>query len=186
MDAVEVHQGYMPGAIGRIIELHGTYYQAHWRFGGFFEAKVAVELAEFIRRYDAQRDGFWTVAVDKRVEGSITIDGLHATYEGAHLRWFIMSDVLRGKGMGSRLMHAAVDFCHSHSYPGSTSGPLRGCTRLGIYTNRWGLLLSNSTAAPSGGRRSLSSDSNCPSPSAPNKAVAPTGHSVGFVLCGCL
>ena len=117
MDAVEIHQGYILGAIGRVIELHGTYYQAHWRFGAFFEAKVASELAEFIRRYDAQRDGFWTAAVDGRVEGSIAIDGVHAAYEGAHLRWFIMSDALRGKGIGRRLMHAAVDFCRSRSYP---------------------------------------------------------------------
>ena len=30
------------------------------RVGAFFEAKVASELAEFMQRYDEQRDGFWT------------------------------------------------------------------------------------------------------------------------------
>jgi GNAT superfamily N-acetyltransferase len=117
MDDVEIHKGHVPGAIGRVVELHGTYYHAHWKFGPFFEAKVAGELAEFIGRYDAQRDGFWTAAIDGRVEGALTIDGVHAAHEGAHLRWFIMSNALRGKGVGNRLIRAAVDFCRSNRYP---------------------------------------------------------------------
>ena len=116
MADVEIHKGYIPGAIGRVIELHGTYYHACWKFGAFFEAKVAGELADFIGRYDVQRDGFWTAAVDGRVEGSLTIDGAHAGQEGAHLRWFIMSSALRGKGVGNRLMRAAMDFCRSNRY----------------------------------------------------------------------
>ncbi len=117
MDEVEILRGYSAGAIGRIVELHGAYYHAHWGFGAFFEAKVARELAEFFGRYDARRDGFWTASVSGRVEGSITIDGLHAHAEGAHLRWFIVSDALRGKGAGKRLIHAAIDFCRSNGYP---------------------------------------------------------------------
>jgi hypothetical protein len=57
MNEIEIHKGYVPGAIGRVVELHGTYYHAHWEFGGFFEAKVAGGLAEFMNRYDDQRDG---------------------------------------------------------------------------------------------------------------------------------
>ncbi len=116
MDDVEIRKGHVPGVIGRVIELHGTYYHAHSGFGPFFEAKVASELAEFITRYDEQRDGFWTAWTCDRVEGSITIDGIHAEDEGAHLRWFIISDTLRGKGVGNRLMSAAVDFCRGKGY----------------------------------------------------------------------
>ena len=36
-----IHKGYVPGAIGKVVELHGTYYAQHWGFGLFFEAKVA-------------------------------------------------------------------------------------------------------------------------------------------------
>jgi GNAT superfamily N-acetyltransferase len=116
MDEVEIRKGYVPGAIGRVVELHGTYYHARAGFGSFFEAKVASELAEFIGRYDEGRDGFWTAWAGGRIEGSITIDGIHAAHEGAHLRWFIMSDALRGKGAGTRLMATAVDFCRSNGY----------------------------------------------------------------------
>jgi len=117
MDSVEIREGWLPGALGRIVELHGAYYAAHWGFGAFFEAKVARELAEFMSRYDADRDRFWTAVVDGRVEGSITIDGVDAVREGAHLRWFIVSDALRGSGVGHRLMDAAVGFCRKQRYP---------------------------------------------------------------------
>ena len=116
MGDVDILSGYFPGAIGRVVELHGAYYHTHWRFGAFFEAKVARELAEFFGRYDPRRDGFWTASVSGRVEGSITIDGAHAGDDGAHLRWFIMSDALRGKGVGNRLIRRALDFCRSNEY----------------------------------------------------------------------
>lgn len=116
MPDIEIARGYVPGAIGRVVELHGTYYHQQWGFGPFFEAKVATELAEFLGRYDESRDGFWITSLEGRVEGSITIDGLHAENEGAHLRWFIMSDVLRGRGVGNRLITSAIDFCRSKDY----------------------------------------------------------------------
>ena len=116
MTDVEILKGYIPGSIGRVAELHGTYYQQHWSFSLFFEAKVATELAEFLGRYDPQRDGFWIAVLGGRIEGSITIDGLHAEDEGAHLRWFIMSDALRGKGIGNQLMGTAIGFCRDKRY----------------------------------------------------------------------
>ncbi len=97
-------------------ELHGTYYQQHWNFGLFFEAKVARELAQFLQRYDAERDGFWTAEKQACIEGSITIDALHADTQGAHLRWFIMSDALRGGGIGNQLIDAAVDHCRTNGF----------------------------------------------------------------------
>jgi len=116
MSNVEIARGYIHGCIGRIAELHGTYYHDHWGFGLFFEAKVATELSKFLSRYNEKRDGFWTASLEDRVEGSITIDGIHAESEGAHLRWFIISSKLRGHGVGNTLMEKAVDFCKRSNY----------------------------------------------------------------------
>jgi RimJ/RimL family protein N-acetyltransferase len=116
MSDIEIVRGYIPGSIGRVAELHGTYYHKHWGFGPFFEAKVATELSAFIGRYNDSRDGFWTVSLDGRVEGSITIDGIHAEEKGAHLRWFIVSDAAGGRGVGNRLIHTAIDFCRIKGY----------------------------------------------------------------------
>ena len=108
--------GYVPGSIGRISALHGTYYHDHWGFGLYFEAKVATELSAFLQRYDERRDGIWLAIVKGRIEGSIIIDGIHAEARGAHLRWFIVSDSLRGKGVGRRLIDRAIGFCRGKNY----------------------------------------------------------------------
>lgn len=115
MSAITV-AGYVPGAIGRVAELHAAYYSKAWDFGLYFEAKVATELSEFLRRFDPGRDGFWTANRGGCVEGSIAIDGTRGDTEGAHLRWFILSDALRGQGLGNRLMREAVSFCREREY----------------------------------------------------------------------
>jgi GNAT superfamily N-acetyltransferase len=107
----EIRRGYQPGAIGRIVELHGTYYAAHWGFGAFFEARMARELGEFVDRFDPQRDGLWTAVVAGRIAGSIAIDGTRAGDSEALLRWFILDTGLRGRGTGRRLLDEAVGFC---------------------------------------------------------------------------
>jgi len=108
--------GYVPGAIGRVVQLHAAYYAKAWDFGLYFEAKVATELSEFLRRLDPARDGFWTAILDGHVEGSIAIDGASGETEGAHLRWFILSEALRAQGIGNRLMQEAVDFCRQRGH----------------------------------------------------------------------
>lgn len=116
MDQLKIRNGYVPGTIGRIAELHASYYARHWDFGLFFESKVATGLAEFVQRFDPDADGLWTAALGDRIEGSIAIDGVHADGEGAHLRWFIVSEKLQGHNVGSRLMDTALNFCSNKNY----------------------------------------------------------------------
>ena len=116
MGTIRIAQGYIPGSLGRVVHLHGAYYHEHWGFGLFFEAKVAAELSDFLKRYDESRDGLWLALADGSIEGSIIIDGIHAKNEGAHLRWFIVSDALRGKGAGRQLIKSAMDFCKRKGY----------------------------------------------------------------------
>lgn len=113
-ESISIEEGYTPGCIGRIVELHGTYYAEHQGFGSFFEAKVARELGEFCSRYVQGRDGLWIARRGGSIEGSIAIDGSDASC--ARLRWFIVSDELRGTGVGTRLIRAALDLCRSRGY----------------------------------------------------------------------
>ena len=112
-------QGYLPGVIGRVTELHARYYAENWQFGIYFETQIAAAMAEFMGRYDLNRDGIWSVIQNNRIEGAITIDGLdgHEPDQGAHLRWFIISDALRGQGFGNRLLDTAIQFCQDRDYP---------------------------------------------------------------------
>lgn len=113
---IHLHSGYLPGTIGRITELHASFYAEHSGFGIEFEAKVASELAGFCSRMDPGRDGVWLVVASGEILGSIVIDGANAEDKGAHLRWFIVSDKLRGSGVGKELLDAALDFCSKRRY----------------------------------------------------------------------
>lgn len=103
--------GYAPGVIGRVAELHAAYYAHEWSFGHYFEGKVATELSGFINNYDGSRDCIWSIILENAIEGSITIDGSSAKENVAHLRWFIISEKLRGKGAGNFLLKQALSFC---------------------------------------------------------------------------
>jgi GNAT superfamily N-acetyltransferase len=112
-----VKDGYVPGVIGRVVQLHALYYFKNWGFGSFFEAKVASEMAAFVTRYDHTRDGLWAATVGDEIEGALVIDGMEAEEKGAHLRWFIVSDKLRGKGAGKALVDTAMQFCRKKKHP---------------------------------------------------------------------
>jgi len=57
-----IHQGYVPGAIGRIAELHARFYSEMAGFGVAFESGVARELGGFCERLEADRDHFTLTA----------------------------------------------------------------------------------------------------------------------------
>jgi len=110
-----ISEGYAAGCIGRIAQLHASHYSASGGFGVAFEAKVAKELAEFCLSYVPGRDGLW-LAHGIEIEGSIAIDGSRAAEDGAHLRWFITSDTLRGRGIGKALLNRALEFSDCCGY----------------------------------------------------------------------
>jgi GNAT superfamily N-acetyltransferase len=108
--------GYVPGAIGRITELHATYYHEHWDFDLYFESKVATELSDLLCRFDPTRDGFWVAMKNGRIIGSVAIDGKEAKITGARLRWFIVDPEFQGQGLGHLLLHKAIDFCKKANF----------------------------------------------------------------------
>jgi GNAT superfamily N-acetyltransferase len=108
--------GCAPGCIGRVVELHALTSHTIAGFGVSFEAKVVRELARFCEDLCDGRDGLWLVRVDGRIEGSVAIDGSHAARDGAHLRWFVVSPALRGRGVGATLLAQALRFCNAHGH----------------------------------------------------------------------
>jgi len=141
MKNVEIHKGYIPGAIGKIVELHGTYYAQHWGFGLFFEAKVATGLSDFLSRYDESHDGFWVAVDGQRVVGSITIDGIEAATKGAHLRWFILDPEYQGKGVGNQLMGEAMRFCEEKNFQRVHLSTFAGLNSARYLYEKWGFQL---------------------------------------------
>lgn len=107
---------FVPGAIGTIVQLHGSYYATHWGFGTFFEAKVARELADFADRM-TERDLVLFGLDDQGVAASLVLDlnDPLSLDRGAHLRWFMCDARCRGTGIGRDLLARAVTHADTHS-----------------------------------------------------------------------
>jgi GNAT superfamily N-acetyltransferase len=114
--ACDIHQGYRPGLIGRITEMHALYYARAAGFGLPFEVVVSGGLTEFAGRLDRPMNALWSAVAGDRVLGSIAIDGEDLGGGLAHLRWFIVDDALRGNGAGKRLLRAALDFVDARGF----------------------------------------------------------------------
>lgn len=118
--AIELQQGYQPGVVGRVAEMHARFYSRTVGFGQFFESLVATGMAEFVSRLDSPRNGLWVAVQEERIVGSVAIDGGDAGHDNAHaiahLRWFIVDDGLRGAGVGRTLLTAALAYCDSQQF----------------------------------------------------------------------
>ncbi len=113
-------RGWRPGLLGDVVALQARYYGETWRFGTFFEAKLAREMADFAARYDPRQDLILSAVDGARTLGSITIDGSDpARTDGyLHLRWFILDERARGRGLGRALMEESLAFARSLDRPG--------------------------------------------------------------------
>lgn len=117
MTGVEIREGYVPGLVGRLTELHATYYGSRWTLGRRFEADIADGIAEFTGRYDPARDGLWTVVdATGTIRGGIIIDSRHVPERGAQLRYFILDPELQGNGYGRALLEEAMRFCRRRGF----------------------------------------------------------------------
>ena len=113
---VDIHEGFLPGAIGRIAEMHGRYYARDWNMSSFFEARVASGIAEFSQRLDRPMNRLWLAVQAGEIVGALAIDGEDLGEGKAHLRWVIVDDSVRGSGTGRRLLARAIDFCDAYRF----------------------------------------------------------------------
>lgn len=123
---IEIRQGYLPGAIGRIVDMHARFYSRTAGFGAFFESLVATDLGEFTSRLEPEGNGLWTAWQAGQIVGSVAIDGEDLGGGLAHLRWFIVDDGLRGAGIGRRLLDEALAFCDRREFSATQLWTFRG------------------------------------------------------------
>jgi len=114
--AHDIVEGYQTGMIGDIAAMHGRTHGHIVGMGPTFESVVAKAMAEFMPRIDKAVNNSWSVVEQNEVIGSISIDGEDLGGNIAHLRWFILSERLRGKGLGKVLLAKALDHCDGHGF----------------------------------------------------------------------
>lgn len=124
--ALQIVQGYQPGAIGRITEMHARFYNRSVGFGAYFEGLVAGGLAEFSARLERPYNGLWLALHAGRIAGSVVVDGEDLGANTAHLRWFIVDDGLRGLGAGRQLLADAMAFCDRQAFAETHLWTFRG------------------------------------------------------------
>ncbi|BAY49357.1 GCN5-related N-acetyltransferase [Scytonema sp. HK-05] len=113
-------EGYQPGCIGRITELHGLYYSQCWGVGADWEIIVAREFCDFCEQYNTEHDLLVTAIADNRLIGSVAIVGDAGSSDhtdGARLRWFIVDPAYQGRGIGKTLLKQAIDFSRRKAFP---------------------------------------------------------------------
>ena len=131
--SVDIVSGYQSGCIGRVTSLHALYYAKAARFGIKFESVVATGLADFCARLEKSSNQIWLAMEGDEIVGCIAIDGEDLGPGIAHLRWFIVSDRMQGRGAGRRLLETALAFADRGRnslvdvrWPESRETPLRG------------------------------------------------------------
>ncbi|MDC0667089.1 GNAT family N-acetyltransferase [Nannocystis radixulma] len=103
--------GVVAGLFGRIIGAsHGTDWQV--------DVMIAEGQAEFLRRFDPARDRVWVAMIAGVPHGALTIDGPRpeAGRDAARLRFFILDEATRGRGLGREMVARAMAFCRDHGY----------------------------------------------------------------------
>jgi GNAT superfamily N-acetyltransferase len=103
-------EGYTPGIIGRITELHGVFYAREWGVGAEFEIQMAREISDFVEGYDPNRDLLLSAWVNGEGAGSIAILRPETGGEEARLRWFFLDPRFQGQGIGRQLLVRALQF----------------------------------------------------------------------------
>jgi DNA-binding MarR family transcriptional regulator/GNAT superfamily N-acetyltransferase len=115
-----IETGYTPAIIARSVEMLHLYMNRHFDFGASFESRIAGDLAEFMTRIDSPDNASWRAQHGDNIVGVISIDGedlvAHMGKGCAHLRWFVVSDSMRGSGIGNALLSQALEFCDQRGF----------------------------------------------------------------------
>ena len=113
---IEIHEGYEPGLVGRVAELHGRYYAAAWGSGAPFEILVSREFCDFIEGYDPENDLVLSAHLGGAIIGSIAILGRNPSPDGVRLRFFIVDPACHGRGAGKALLDQSLDWCRRRGF----------------------------------------------------------------------
>jgi len=119
-DEISVRTTLRSGDLGRIIGLHGEAYEPLGGYGLRFEAFVGRTIAEFILDNDA-RGQIWLAERNNLLVGCAAI--VLRCSDRAQLRWVVVDPLVRGKGLGKKLLESSLEYCRE-----------RGCASVFLET----------------------------------------------------
>ena len=113
---------HRPGDIGWVVTRHAALYADEHAFDTSFEALVAGIAADFIERFDAQREACWIAERNSANVGSVFLvqardETTRQAIEGvAQLRLLLVEPAARGLGLGVRLVDECQRFARRAGY----------------------------------------------------------------------
>ncbi|MFE5587939.1 GNAT family N-acetyltransferase [Kitasatospora sp. NPDC056531] len=117
-----VREADRPGDLGAVAALHGVLYAREYGMDATMEAYVAAGMAELVlarvREGDAAPGRLWVAELDGRVVGATGLVRAQERPGWGQLRWVILDPDVRGRGLGRRLLGAALAEARARSYEG--------------------------------------------------------------------
>jgi ribosomal protein S18 acetylase RimI-like enzyme len=109
---------YPAGLIGTVSALFGRTIAASHGVDWTLDAMIAEEQSKFFRQFDPDRDRVWVAMENNSPRGALTIEGPRPENgrDAARLRFFILDDAVRGKGLGRSMMDEAMRYCRERGY----------------------------------------------------------------------
>ena len=102
-----------PGDLGWVVKAHGEVYAEQFGWDTSFEALVARIVADYAAA-DDPRQAAWVAELDGRRVGCVFC--VRDDEETAKLRILLVTPDARGRGLGSRLVDACLDFARGAGY----------------------------------------------------------------------
>ena len=103
-----------PGDLGWILYQHGIIYASSLGYDITFEKEIAKSIVRFTEQYQQGLGGIWVAESPAGILGTVAVHIVGN--DEAEIRWIMVLPAQQGKGIGSRLLQAALDYCRSREF----------------------------------------------------------------------
>ena len=113
MDGISIRTQLEEGDLEAISQLHGRLYSDEFGYDHSFQQHVERLLLD-LEGLDEERERFWIAEMNREIVGCVAL----AKGDGgrARLRFLLVDPIVRGRGLGRKLVELGVEFAREKEY----------------------------------------------------------------------